>query len=48
LEQAKLEIWKTITKQIKMENEAYHSAESQRLQDEHDRFVAGLRSLKKI
>jgi hypothetical protein len=47
LEQAKLEIRKTITKQIKMENEAYLSAESRRLQDEHDKFVDSIRSLKK-
>ncbi|RGB24981.1 hypothetical protein C1646_772356 [Rhizophagus diaphanus] len=47
LEHAKLEIQKTITNKIKMENEAYLSAESKRLQDEHDRFVDELRSLKK-
>ncbi|CAB4399544.1 unnamed protein product [Rhizophagus irregularis] len=47
MERAKLEIRKTITKQIKIENEAYLNTESQRLQDEHDRFVDGIRSLKK-
>ncbi|GBC04174.1 hypothetical protein RclHR1_05550011 [Rhizophagus clarus] len=30
-----------------MENDAYLSAESQRLQDDHDGFVGELRSLKK-
>ena len=47
LEHAKLEIQKTITNKIKMENDAYLSAESQRLQDEHEKFVDELRSLKK-
>jgi hypothetical protein len=39
LEQAKLE--------IQMENDAYLNAESQCLQDEHEKFVDDLRSLKK-
>ncbi|PKY49466.1 hypothetical protein RhiirA4_422977 [Rhizophagus irregularis] len=39
LEQMKLEIRKTSIKHIKMENKVYLSAESQCLQDEHDKFV---------
>ncbi|CAB4493403.1 unnamed protein product [Rhizophagus irregularis] len=46
LEHAKLEIQKTITSKIKMENDFYLSAESQHLQDEHDRFIGELRLLK--
>uniref|UniRef100_U9U3T9 Uncharacterized protein n=1 Tax=Rhizophagus irregularis (strain DAOM 181602 / DAOM 197198 / MUCL 43194) TaxID=747089 RepID=U9U3T9_RHIID len=41
------EIQKTITNQVKMENDAYLSAESQHLQDEHEKFVYDIRSLKK-
>jgi benzoyl-CoA reductase/2-hydroxyglutaryl-CoA dehydratase subunit BcrC/BadD/HgdB len=43
MEQVKLEIQKTVTKGLKWKTKF----ESQRLQDEHDKFVDGIRSLKK-